>query len=213
MEPIIVYPFKNALYVNLTNKCPNACKFCLKNKFNMNFEGFNLNLRGKEPSASAIIKEIETKAAKMPVKEVVFCGYGEPTMRLDALLEVCAELRGKMSSGKLPRFNIRLNTVGLANLVHGRDITGELAAALDEINISLNSPCKKEWLELVRPQKRYAEKGFSSVLDFIKLIAQKMSRVAVSVVDKQNVDIAKAQRLVESLGARLYIRTYIDEEK
>jgi len=202
----IVYRFKNALYINLTNRCPNACAFCLKNPKEMFFEGYNLNLAGKEPSPREVLDEVYKLLKEKPAQEIVFCGYGEPTMRLDALLEIAGELKQKTPA------KIRLNTVGLANLVHGRDITGELAKVLDRINISLNSPDEKEWLRLVRPAPQYAQQGYQSMLDFIRLAAQKMPEVTVSIVDKQGIDAQAAKKLAESLGAKFYTREFIDEK-
>lgn len=210
--PKIVYRFKNALYINLTNRCPNACVFCIKTTFAMRFHQYNLNLCGQEPSAQQVLAELYKGIQEQPVEEVVFCGYGEPTMRLPVLLEIAQTLKDKIKSGQLKPFGIRLNTIGLGNIVHGRDITGDLAKVLDKINISINSPYKEEWAALVRPKQEYAKDGYESVLDFILLCAQKMDNVIVSVVDKQNVDIKKTKELAESLGAKLYVREFIDEQ-
>jgi len=211
--PKIVYRFKNALYINLTNRCPNACVFCLKNPLAMQFEGYNLDLAGREPSAQEVLEEIYKLLKEIPAQEVVFCGYGEPTMRLETLLEIAAALKQKIAAGVLPAFKIRLNTVGMANIVHGRDITGDLAAVLDKISISINSPDKEEWLKMVRPAPQYQAKGYESMLDFIRLAAQKMDDVTVSVVDKQGVDIEKTRALAQSLGAKFYVRGFICDEK
>ena len=204
--PKIVYRFKNALYINLTNRCPNACIFCLKNPLHMKFEGYNLNLAGCEPSAQEVLAEIYKALQAAPVDEVVFCGYGEPTMRLDVLLEIAGELKQKT------RLKIRLNTVGLGNIVHGRDITGELAKVIDSVNISINSPDKEEWLRLVRPLPQYAANGYESMLDFIKLCAQKIEDTTVSVVDRQGIDAQKTAALAKSLGAKFRLREYIDDK-
>ncbi|MDR1684350.1 MAG: TatD family nuclease-associated radical SAM protein [Elusimicrobiota bacterium] len=205
--PKIVYRFKDALYINLTNRCPNACAFCLKNKFSMKFEGYNLNLCGKEPSAGEVIRAAEFELGLQSAREIVFCGYGEPTMRLETLLAAAKELK----KYKIP---LRLNTVGLANLVYGRDVTGELAGVLDKVNISLNSPDKAQWLAIVRPQQKYAADAFESMQDFIRLTAQKMppGSVALSIVDKQGIDVAAAQKLAQNLGAKLHVREYIDDK-
>jgi radical SAM protein, TatD family-associated len=175
----------------------------------MRFEGYNLNLCGKEPSASEVLEEIYKKFKEKPAEEVVFCGYGEPTMRLEVLLEVGRTLKRKIKDGSLPHFALRLNTIGLGNLVHGRDITADLSGVLDKINISLNAPQKEEWLALVRPHQKYADKGFEAVLDFIRLCSGKIDKVVVSVVDKQNVNIEETKKLVKSLGAELYVREYL----
>ena len=205
-EAKTVYRFKNALYINLTNRCPSACAFCLKTPKAMFFEGYNLNLAGKEPSARQVLQEVYKLLQEKPADEIVFCGYGEPTMRLEALLQIAAELKQKTQA------KIRLNTVGLGNITHGRDITGELAKVLDKINISINSPDEQQWLRLVCPAPQYAKGGYQSMLDFIRLAAQKMPDVTVSIVDKQGIDIQAAKELAQSLGAKFYVREFLDEK-
>ena len=202
----IVYRFNKALYINLTNRCPNSCVFCIKTKFAMRFDKYDLNLQGQEPSAEEIISALQKEMAAQPVKEIVFCGYGEPTMRLKVLLETAAKIKQLY-----PKIKLRLNTVGLGSLVNGRDISGELAKNIDEISISLNSPDEKEWQKIVRPKAPYAAQGYQAVLNFVRSCAAKINTI-VSIVDKQNIDVEKTQKLAQSLGAKLRVREYIDEE-
>lgn len=201
----IVYRFHNALYINLTNRCPNSCVFCIKTKFAMRFDKYDLNLCGQEPSCDEVVSALQKEMAQEPVKEIVFCGYGEPTMRLKVLLETAEKIKQLYPSVKL-----RLNTVGLGSLVNGRDISGELAKNIDEISISLNSPDSQEWLKIVRPKPEYAAQGYQSMLDFIRACAPKINTI-VSIVDKQNIDVEKTKKLAQSLGAKLRIREFIDE--
>lgn len=201
----IVYRFHNALYINLTNRCPNSCVFCIKTKFAMRFDKYDLNLCGQEPSCDEIISALQKEMAQEPVKEIVFCGYGEPTMRLKVLLETAEKIKQLY-----PAVKLRLNTVGLGSLVNGRDISGELAKNIDEISISLNSPDPKEWLKIVRPKPEYAAQGYQAMLDFVRACAPKINTI-VSIVDKQNIDVEKTKKLAQSLGAKLRIREFIDE--
>ena len=201
----IVYRFKNALYINLTNRCPNTCVFCIKTKFAMRFDKYDLNLHGQEPSSNEVITALQQEMQKEPVKEIVFCGYGEPTMRLNVLLETAQKIKQLYPSIKL-----RLNTVGLGSLVNGRDISSELAKNIDEISISLNSPDAQEWLKIVRPKAQYAAQGYQAMLAFVRACAPKVNTV-VSIVDKQNIDIEKTKKLAQSLGAKLRVREFIDE--
>lgn len=205
----IVYRFQNNLYINLTNRCPNACVFCIKTKFSMVFNGYNLNLEGREPSAEEVLEEIYKQTKEGRVGQIVFCGYGEPTMRLNVLLKVASALKAKMAAGEYPKTPIRLNTLGLGNLVHGRDITGDLAKTLDSVSISINSPKEEEWLSIVRPLPQYKERGYKSVLEFIKLLASKMEDVTVTIVDKQGIDAEKTKELALSLGAKFRLREFI----
>ena len=201
----IVYRFKNALYINLTNRCPNSCVFCIKTKFAMRFDKYDLNLCGQEPSSEEVISCLQKEMAQQPVKEIVFCGYGEPTMRLKTLLETAEKIKQLY-----PQIKLRLNTVGLGSLVNGRDISGDLAKNIDEVSISLNSPEEQEWQKIVRPNPKYAAQGYQAMLDFVRACAPKMNTI-VSIVDKQNIDIEKTKKLARSLGAKLRVREFIDE--
>ena len=201
----IVYRFKSALYINLTNRCPNSCVFCIKTKFAMRFDKYDLNLHGQEPSCEEIIFALQKEMQQEPVREIVFCGYGEPTMRLQILLKTAAKIKQLY-----PQVKLRLNTVGLGSLVNGRDISGELAQNIDEVSISLNSPEEKEWQKIVRPKAEYAAQGYQAVLAFVRACAPKLNTV-VSIVDKQNIDIEKTKKLAQSLGAKLRVREFIDE--
>lgn len=203
----IVYQFKDSLYINLTNRCPNACVFCAKSKGSKKFHNYNLDLGGKEPTAQEVLKEIDKQiAADFTPKEIIFCGYGEPTMALPVLLEVAKNLKAKY------QYPLRLNTLGLGSLVWGRDITKELAPYIDKINISLNATDNETWLKIVRPAPQYASKSFEAMQDFVRNAAKNIKEVAVSVVSNQGIDAQKAQALAQKLGAKFFIREYFDEE-
>lgn len=201
----IVYRFKQALYINLTNRCPNSCVFCIKTKFAMRFDKYDLNLCGQEPTSDEVIAALQKEMQQSPVKEIVFCGYGEPTMRLNTLLETAEKIK------KLyPQVKLRLNTIGLGSLVNGRDISVDLAKNIDEVSISLNSPDAQEWQQIVRPKAEYAAQGYQAMLDFVRACAPKINTI-ISIVDKQNIDVEKTKKLAQDLGAQLRIREFIDE--
>ena len=203
----IVYQFKNSLYINLTNRCPNACVFCAKSKGSKIFHGYNLDLGGKEPSAKEVLAEIDKQISSgFTPKEIVFCGYGEPTMALPVLLETAKQLKAIYS------YPLRLNTLGLGSLVWGRDITKELAPYIDKINISLNATDNETWLKIVRPLPQYSENSFEAMQDFVRQAAKNIKEVAVSIVSNQGIDGEKAKMLAEKLGAEFFIREYFDEE-
>lgn len=203
----VVYKFKDALYINLTNRCPNACVFCAKSKGHLQFHQYNLNLDGKEPSAEQVLTEISKyiKQGFMP-KEIIFCGYGEPTMALPVLLETAKKIK------QIYHVPLRLNTLGLANLVWGYDVSSDLSLYIDAVNISLNSPDKQKWLKLVRPQKKYEEGAFESMQEFTKNCAKKIKKTTMTIVSNQGVDETAARKMAESLGAKFYVREYFDEE-
>ena len=201
-----VYQFKGSLYINLTNRCPNACVFCAKSKGSKMFNGYNLDLGGKEPTASEVLDEIDKQiSAGFTPREIIFCGYGEPTMALPVLLEVAKNLKSKY------KYPLRLNTLGLGSLVWGRDITKELAPYIDKVNISLNATDNETWLKIVRPAPKYAEKSFEAMQDFVRQAAKNIKEVAVSVVSNQGIDTEKAKALAQSLGAKFFVREYFDE--
>ena len=212
-KPVIVYRFGQGVYLNITNRCPNLCVFCIKTKWHMDFHGNNLDLKGKEPTAQDILSTLAEELPKAPFKEVVFCGYGESTMRLEVLLEVGRTLKTWQAQGKFPPFKIRLNTNGLGNLINKRNIVPELKTAVDMVNISLNAENKTLWRKLLRPAPGY-ENGFESVLQFIKLCAQAgFDRVTASCVENTGADAQAVQRLAAAHGAAFYERDYLDEEK
>lgn len=203
----IVYQFKGSLYINLTNRCPNACVFCAKSKGSKVFHGYDLDLGAKEPTANEVLTEIDKQiSAGFTPREIVFCGYGEPTMALPVLLEVAKNLKSKYP------YLLRINTLGLGSLVWGRDITKELAPYIDKINISLNATDGETWLKIVRPAPKYAEKSFEAMQDFVRAAAKNIKEVAVSVVSNQGIDTEKAKILAESLGAKFFVREYFDAE-
>ena len=196
----ISYEVGDSLYLNLTNKCPCSCTFCIRNNADGAFGSDPLWLE-HEPTLEEI-KDDLSKRSLSSYPEIVFCGYGEPTERLDTLLKVAAYLRSQEGCPKL-----RINTNGLGNLVNGRDITGELCSALDVISVSLNAASKDEYLALTRP--RYPE-AFEAMQQFISdCVKTGQAEVVTTVVDcipQEQIDAARA--LSEQLGARLRVRAY-----
>ena len=207
MENSIVYRFKNSLYINLTNRCPNLCSFCIKTKWNMEFDKYDLNLQGKEPSAREVLDALYKEMQKAPAEQIVFCGYGEPTMRLPVLLEICDELKKNKYPGA-----IRLNTVGLGNLIWKKNIVPQLKGRVDQIYISLNSHDPKQWAALVRPAKGF-ENGYESVVEFIKNSVGNFDKTVVSTVGGVGVDTAAMKKFVENLGAEFYVRDFLDKNE
>ena len=129
----IVYFLYNSMYLNITNTCPNACDFCIRNKTD-SINETNLWLK-REPETGEIISAIKDPGS---YEEVVFCGYGEPLVRLDTVIGVCTYLR----QYKVP---IRINTNGLANLIHNKNIVPQLISLVDYISISLNAESAEKY--------------------------------------------------------------------
>lgn len=147
------------------------------------------------------MREIEVSG---PKKEVVFCGYGEPTCRLGILTEVGHALK-RRGHGRL-----RLNTVGLGNLICGKDIAPSLAVWLDYISISLNTADPKQWKTLMRPAQIFSDRGFLSVLEFIDSCVACGLDTTVTAVDLKEVDVSKVKAIAVSLGAAFRLRPTIE---
>ena len=128
------------VYVNMTNKCPCSCVFCLR-QTKQQQEGNTLWLKEGEPSVETML-ELFAQYDLNVINELVFCGFGEPLERLEDVCRVIDSLKETY-----PNLKVRLNTIGLANLIYGRDVTPELKGRFDTVSISLNAPDEKEFLE------------------------------------------------------------------
>ncbi len=168
----ILYRYGNTYYINMTNRCPCRCVFCVRNSTPRLGDADSLWL-DHEPTVDEIIEAIR-KVDISSSREIVFCGYGEPTERFDDLKE-CAR-RIKEEFGK----PVRLDTNGLGNLINGRDIVPEMEGLIDSVSISLNAPNEEEYLEVTK--SRFGPGSYEAVLDFIKECRQRINGVTVSVV-------------------------------
>lgn len=210
-DPKTVYHFGSGVYLNITNRCPNLCAFCIKTKWKMDFHGNNLNLQGAEPSAPEILRTLEAELRQAPFTEVVFCGFGEPTMRLDVLLYIAQTLKGWQAQAKFPPFKIRLNTNGLGSRINHKPIAAQLSRVIDRINISVNAENEAKWLSLVRPEVEYQD-GYEDVLNFVQdCVEAGFEKVVVSCVENTGADPAAMSALAKRYGAELYVRSFLDE--
>lgn len=202
-KPRIAYWLEtNSLYVNITNKCSNNCWFCFRN-FKNGVGNFNLKLE-REPTTTEVKAELETALELRRWSEVVFCGFGEPTARLDVLLEIARWLRERFSSG-VP---IRLDTNGHAYALNqGTDVAEELrAAGVNSVSVSLNGHDEESYAENCRPT---CDGGFEAVLEFVKKAKIAGLDVEVSAVKMPEVNIEKVKAVAESLNVPLRVRDYI----
>jgi TatD family-associated radical SAM protein len=200
-EPATVYWLENTLYLNITNKCSNNCYFCLKN-FKKGVSDFRLKLT-EEPSIAQVIAELQEVIYMRKWAELVFCGFGEPTQRLDCLLEVTRWIR--QHYGKPLR--IRVNTNGHAYMLNdGRDVAKELkAAGVDKVSVSLNAHDQNTYDEVCKPKLAGA---YAGVLDFIEK-AKLHLEVEVTAVRIPEVDVQKLVAVAEKMNAKLRLREYI----
>ncbi|OGR68057.1 MAG: hypothetical protein A2081_02850 [Elusimicrobia bacterium GWC2_61_19] len=212
-SPTIVYRYKSGLYVNLTNRCPTACVFCVKNSWKMDYRGSNLNLAGTEPSPAEIIALARKEWTAAPFEEFVFCGYGEPTMRLEALLATARLIKHGKAAPIPPSMRVRLNTNGLANAVWGRNVVPEMKGLIDSVHVSLNTSDPAQWAELMRPMAPWAATGFEKVKEFIREASLLLPEAYATAVEGNGVDIGNFKTLAEKLGAEPRVRPRLDEEE
>jgi TatD DNase family protein len=191
----IAYQIRDSLYLNITNKCTNMCSFCIRFKTDF-VKGHKLNL-DHEPSVDEIMNAI--KQTESPYREVVFCGYGEPMLRLDVVKDVSTELKKR-------GVRIRVNTNGLGNLIWKRDVLPELVGLVDEFSVSLNAQNADLYNDICRPE--FGPESFQAVLDFIERAASMFEKVTVTAVEIPEVDIQSIKKLAESRGAFFGARHY-----
>jgi len=194
----VVYWLGDRLYLNITNRCPNRCYFCIRN-FADGVGGFNLRLK-REPAVSEVIKALEEVMNRRFWAEVVFCGFGEPTERLDCILEVSRWLKRYFN------IQVRLDTNGQGYLLNeGREVLRELKeAGVDKVSVSLNAHNEETYNTVCRPTFKNA---YKEVLRFIRE-AVGLLETEVTAVDVPQVDLAKVEEIAESLGAVFRRRRY-----
>ncbi len=195
-----MYAYKNGLYVNLTSQCPTACTFCIKFSWKHQYRSHNLKLT-HEPSVAEVLEAAGNVSC---YQEVVFCGYGESTYRMTEMRELSDAFRQK-GIGR-----VRLNTVGLGDLINKRHIAPELGSFLDSVCISLNTADPQQYIELHRPLPAFRDKAFESVQNFIRECVTHVPETVVTATDLPGVDIEAVQRMAASLGAQFRLRPYLD---
>ena len=196
-----VYWLENTLYLNITNQCSNSCYFCLK-RYRRGVGGFNLKL-AQEPTVAEITAELAEVLHMRSWDGLVFCGFGEPTERLDVLLEVARWVRQHYGRP----LQIRLDTNGHGYLLNsGRDVATELkAAGVDKISVSLNAGEKETYMEICKPTFQDA---YKAVLDFIRR-AKLVLDVEVTAVRLPEVNFVKVQAVADGLGVAFKVREHI----
>lgn len=169
---VILYEVHKGLYVNMTNKCPCSCTFCLRQTRD-EMEGSGSLWLEREPTVDEVKAEFD-KFNMDKYEEVVFCGFGEPTERLYDLLEVAEFVKTKYSK------KIRLNTNGLADLLYEKDTTPLLEGKIDTVSISLNTPNKQRFYELTR--SRFGIDSFDAMLLFAENAKKYVDKVVLTTV-------------------------------
>ena len=198
----ILYKVHNNLYINLTNRCPYSCTFCLRQKMDKVGESDTLWLL-REPTAEEVIEEFK-KWDVDSFHEIVFCGFGEPTEAFDVLKKVAEFIKSKYNK------SIRLNTNGVGSLINKRNIAPELKGLIDTVSISLNNPDPEEYAKLVR--SKYGVKSFQEMIDFAKECKKYVPNVVMSTVDTtiSHEEEKKCKEICDKIGAEYRIRPWED---
>ena len=198
----ILYKVHNNLYINLTNRCPYSCTFCLRQKMDKVGESDTLWLL-REPTAEEVIEEFK-KWDVDSFDEIVFCGFGEPTEAFDVLKKVVEFIKSKYNK------SIRLNTNGVGNLINKRNIAPELKGLIDTVSISLNNPDPEEYAKLVR--SKYGVKSFQEMINFAKECKKYVPNVVMSTVDTtiSHEEEKKCKEICDEVGAVYRIRPWED---
>ena len=196
----ITYPVKTGIYVNMTNRCPCACTYCLRHNGEGVYGSDSLWL-DREPTVQEVCDSIDTWDLSK-YNEIVFCGYGEPTERLYDLLEVAKYIKSKSA------IKIRINTNGLADLIWNEKTALKLEGLIDTVSVSLNATNKEEYFKVVRP--KFGIDSYDAMLNFTKDCSKYVPNVVMTVVDvvtsKEEQEICG--KICESVGAILRVRPY-----
>ena len=197
----ITYTVGNGLYINMTNRCTNRCDFCIRQNGAGAYGSDTLWLE-REPTREEVLAAIEA-ADPTQYSEIVFCGYGEPTCRLDDLLWVCREIRTRWKNP------IRINTNGQASLINGRDTAPEFAGLVDTLSISLNE-CDAEKYDAIC-HSDFGLDAFRGMLDFAVAVKPHVPEVVLSVVRQflSPESLAECERICREINVPIKIREYI----
>lgn len=193
----ILYDYKESLYVNITNKCPCSCVFCIRKETDHVGNSDSLWL-DHEPT----VEEVKNEFKKFNLEnydEIVFCGYGEPLVRINEVIEIAKYIRS------ISDLKIRINTNGLSDLIHNKKTAILLKDKIDSVSISLNAPNKIRYNEVTKP--KFGEKSFDALLNFAEDCKEYIEEVNFSVVDEINNDeIEEAQKLADKMNIVLRVR-------
>lgn len=196
---VITYNIKNSLYLNITNHCTNRCDFCIRDHGTGLYASLKLE---REPTLDEILGDVLSQNLHK-YKEIVFCGYGEPTCRLYDLLAICKKLR------EVTDTPIRLNTNGHASLISGEDTAPMFKGLIDVVSISMNAADPDTYYQLCHP--KFGEDTYVGVLKFAREISKYVPKVVLTAVEStiQPDDVDRCRRIAADLGAEFRLREYI----
>lgn len=202
----ITYEVDGALYINLTNRCTNRCDFCIRNNGDGAYGSDSLWLL-REPTVDEVLESVFSRDVKA-YREIVFCGYGEPTERLIELCEISRKIKEKY-----PDMKIRVNTNGHSDLIFGENTAPLFSGAVDTVSISLNTPNSERYLEICHPVFR--EKAHPALIKFAEAVKEYVGDVQFSVVRQTltEQELSECQKIADRAGVTLRIRDYISADE
>ncbi len=197
----ITYIFEESIYINMTNKCTNTCIFCIRNEFDTVGNSDSLWLDA-EPSSEKVLEELLTYDFGS-YKEIVFCGFGEPLIRLFDVLWLCKKIK------EITTLPIRINTNGHADLIFKEDTAKQFAGLVDSISISLNAANPDEYNRLCKPV--FGDDTFYAVIKFAKDCTKYIPNVTLTCVDIiSEAEIEACRKIAQEIGATFKARKMID---
>ena len=199
----LVYLLEGKFYINLTNSCTNNCVFCIRD-IKDDVVGANLFLNTENVKAKDVIEQLEAIHDKLS-SEIVFCGYGEPTLKLEVIKEVA-----KYIKEKYPNTILRINTNGHANLVYKRNILPELKGLIDKFSVSLNGETEEIYNKISQPN---LDGAYTAVKDFIKEAVKEGFDTTATIVTNYkgyDVDMQKCIEITKELGAKFRESPWIE---
>lgn len=201
----ITYEYGDNLYVNTTNRCDFNCEFCLRHNGASNGSIYNDNLwLEREPAKEEILASIEGRDLSR-YGQLVFCGFGEPSYRMDDICWVIDQLKAR---GK--KIFTRMDTNGTGNLINGRDICPEFQGRFDMVSISLNTDTAEKYNALCHPRFPGA---YEAMKEFAREVRKYVPKVMMTVVDTiPQEEIENCRRICEEeIGATYRVRKYIKD--
>ncbi len=202
----IAYRYKGNVYLNITNRCPAACVFCIRHTNDFLLEEHQLRLRNA-PDEDSLVKAALAEMSKGPFGEIVFCGMGEPLMRPEVVVNVSCALKKHTTAP------IRLDTCGLGNAWNCRDLTQSLSSCIEIVSISLNAGNANDYAK-VCPTK-WGTDAWYHVLDFVVLSIERFSKVQLSIVHPDAyraldvrcpINLEECRRVADMFGIPLIMR-------
>ncbi|MDR1412423.1 MAG: TatD family nuclease-associated radical SAM protein [Actinomycetes bacterium] len=197
----IAYRYHDNLYLNITNRCPCDCQFCLRNDKAAVGEAQTLWLE-HEPSADEVIEALRAWDLRY-FREIVYCGYGEPFSAYEVMMQTARWIKDCPDQLK-----VRLNTNGLGDLIVGRPTAPDLAGLFDAVSVSLNAPTPKAYEALCRPV--FGLDALPHILSFTRQVKEYVPEVVLSVVDLLSPeDLAACEAIAADMGVPLRVRRFV----